>query len=230
MASNVHRTEDAMYGIGGSVTYPRVASYLADALGTTLDSLAAGVVIVADKGQILHANEAAKRMLDTKSPILSLGGCLAALQADATRELRKAIAAMESEAQRFGAAGIGVPLVEKDMSAATAHVLPLGRSPSRAPASVAIAAVFVTRVETALPVDVGIVARIFGFTPAETRLLKQLMAGASLMEAAAALGVSVATAKTHRNHIFMKAGVSRRTELLALIGRLIPPIRRVQGF
>jgi DNA-binding CsgD family transcriptional regulator len=88
--------------------------------------------------------------------------------------------------------------------------------------------VFVTRVETALPVDVGVAARIFRFTPAETRLLKQLMAGASLTEAAAALGVSVATVKTHRNHIFMKAGVSRRTELMALIGRLLPPIRRPQ--
>jgi DNA-binding CsgD family transcriptional regulator len=231
MASNVHRTEDAMRGIAGAPARAngRVASHLADALGTTLDSLAAGVVIVADRAEILHANDAAKRMLDVRSPILSLGGCLAALQADATRELRKAIAATASDGCSLGPGGIGVPLIEKDMSAATAHVLPLGhgRSPARAPG--AIAAVFVTRVETTLPADLGILARIFGFTPAETRLLKQLMAGASLTEAAAALGVSVATAKTHRSHIFMKAGVSRRTELLALVGRLLPPIRRVQG-
>ena len=219
-----------MHGIGGAATHPngRVASHLADALGTTLDSLAAGVVIVADRAQILHANEAAKRMLDIRSPILSLGGCLAGLQAETTRELRNAIAASASACSSIGAAGIGVPLVEKDMSAATAHVLPLGRGRSLAPASGASAAVFVTRVESP-PVDVGIVSRIFGFTPAETRLLKQLMVGASLNEAAAALGISVATAKTHRNHIFMKAGVSRRTDLLALIGRLLPPIRRVQG-
>ena len=219
-----------MHGIAGTPARAngRVASHLADALGTTLDSLAAGVVIVADRAEILHANAAAKRMLDVRSPILSLGGCLAALQADATRELRKAIAASAADGSSIGTGGIGVPLLEKDMSAATAHVLPLGHGRSRAPSG-AIAAVFVTRVEPALPIDVGIAARIFGFTPAETRLLKQLMAGASLAEAAAALGVSVATVKTHRNHIFMKAGVSRRTELLTLIGRLLPPIRRVQG-
>lgn len=230
MASNVHRTEDALHGIGGTMIRHdgRVASHLADALGTTLDSLAAGVVIVTDKGQILHANDAAKRMLDTKSPILSLGGCLAALQADATRELRKAIAA-SADGSSIGAAGIGVPLVERDMRAATAHVLPLGRYGSPPLASGAAAAIFVTRVETSLPVDVGVLARIFGFTPAETRLLKQLIAGASLMEAASALGISVATAKTHRNHIFMKANVSRRTELLALMGGLLPPLRRAQG-
>ena len=50
-----------------------------------------------------------------------------------------------------------------------------------------------------------------------------------MTEAAGSLGITEATAKTHRNHIFMKAGVSRRTELLALIGRLLPPIRRVQS-
>jgi DNA-binding CsgD family transcriptional regulator len=230
MASNVHRTEDAMQRIAGAPAHTngRVASHLADALRTTLDSLAAGVVIVADKAEILHANAAASRMLAVRSPILSLGGCLAALQADATRELRTAIAASGSDGSSIGPGGVGVPLVDKDMNAATAHVMPLGHGRSPAPASGAIAAVFVTRVETALPVDVGVAARIFRFTPAETRLLKHLMAGASLTEAAAALGVSVATVKTHRNHIFMKAGVSRRTELMALIGRLLPPIRRPQ--
>jgi DNA-binding CsgD family transcriptional regulator len=48
----------------------------------------------------------------------------------------------------------------------------------------------------------------------------------SLIEAASALGITEATARTHRNHIFTKTGVSRRTDLLALVGRLVPPIRR----
>jgi predicted nucleic acid-binding protein len=47
-----------------------------------------------------------------------------------------------------------------------------------------------------------------------------------LTEAASALGITEATARTHRNHIFTKTGVSRRTDLLALVGRLVPPIRR----
>jgi DNA-binding CsgD family transcriptional regulator len=76
------------------------------------------------------------------------------------------------------------------------------------------------------PVDIGTVARIYGLTPAETRVLQHLIAGASITEAATALGVSETTAKTHRNHIFLKTGVSRRTDLFALIARLVPPIRR----
>src|SRR5262245_24036906 len=62
------------------------------ALGATLDSVAVGVVIVADKGRILHANEAARRMLATASPIRASGGRLSALQADVTNELLRAIA------------------------------------------------------------------------------------------------------------------------------------------
>ena len=66
----------------------------------------------------------------------------------------------------------------------------------------------------------------YSLTPADARLVEQLISGASLTEAANALGIAEATARTHRNHIFTKTGVSRRTDLLALITRLIPPVRR----
>jgi Bacterial regulatory proteins, luxR family len=83
------------------------------------------------------------------------------------------------------------------MTAATAHVLPLANAGSHA-----------THPEH-MPT-----AAVF------------VIAGASLTEAANALGIAEATARTHRNHIFTKTGVSRRTDLLALITRLIPPVRR----
>jgi DNA-binding CsgD family transcriptional regulator len=204
----------------------KVKSHLFDALGRTLDSIVIGVIIVADHGRILHANQAAQRMLDARSPIVSLGGCLGALQGELTKELRQAIAAAQADATVIGAAGIGVPLVDKNMVAATAHVLPLAcdnRHTVRTDPHAA--AVFVTP-STVSPADVGTVARIFSLTPAEARLLQHLMSGVSLTEAATALGITEATARTHRNHIFTKTGVSRRTDLLALVGRLVPPIRR----
>jgi DNA-binding CsgD family transcriptional regulator len=205
----------------------KVKSYLFDALGRTLDSIVIGVIIVTDHGRILHANQAAQRMLDARSPIISLGGCLGALQGELTKELRQAIAAAQGDASVIGAAGIGVPLVDKNMITATAHVLPLAcgnRHASRADAQTA-AAVFVTP-STVSPADIGTVTRIFSLTPAEARLLQHLVSGVSLTEAASALGITEATARTHRNHIFTKTAVSRRSDLLALVGRLVPPIRR----
>ena len=197
------------------------------ALGATLDSIAVGVVIVADGGRILHANEAARAMLDARSPILASSGCLAAVHADATAELMKAIELARDNEGGIGATGIGVPLVFQDMAAATAHVLPLACGNLRTRlVQQATAAVFIAPADTPLPVDLGTVARMFGLTPAETRQLDQLMAGATLAEAAAALGVSKATARTHREHIFAKTGVSRRSDLVALVGRLVPPVLR----
>ena len=217
-------------GIGGKANPldDNAKSYLFEALGSTLDSIVMGVIIVADQGRILHTNQAAQRMLDARSPIVSLGGCLGALQAELTKELRRAIAAAQADASLIGVAGIGVPLVDKNMTAATAHILPLARGdrPARRSNAETAAAVFVTPASTASPADVGTVARIFSLTPAEVRLLQLLVSGASLMEAAAALGITEATARTHRNHIFTKTGVSRRTDLLSLVGRLVPPIRR----
>jgi DNA-binding CsgD family transcriptional regulator len=205
----------------------QVKVHLFDALGRTLDSIVIGVIIVADHGRILHANQAAQRMLDAKSPIISLGGCLGALQGELTKELRQAIAAAQADAGVIGAAGIGVPLVDKNMIAATAHVLPLacGNGHTARTDSQTAAAVFVTP-STVSPADIGTVTRIFSLTPAEARLLQHLVSGVSLTEAASALGITEATARTHRNHIFAKTGVSRRSDLLALVGRLVPPIRR----
>ena len=211
-------------GIGGS-TAPlddSAKSYLFEALGSTLDSIVIGVVIVGEQGRILHANQAAQRMFAARSPIVSLGGCLCALQGELTKELRRAIATAQQNPNGIPGSGIGVPLVDKHLAAATAHVLPLACGGRH----VSAAAVFVTPGGAALPAEIGTVARIFSLTPAEARLLQHLVTGASLTEAATALGVTEATARTHRNHIFAKTGVSRRNDLLVLVTRLVPPVRR----
>jgi DNA-binding CsgD family transcriptional regulator len=197
------------------------------ALGATLDSIAIGVAIVAGEGRILHTNEAASHMIEAGSPILASNGRLAALHPDVTNELRRAIALAQADEARIGAAGIGVPLVHRDMTAATAHVLPLARGDLRTRlVPQATAAIFIVPAGAPLPVDLGTVARIFGLTPTEARHLEQLIAGTTLAEGAATLGVSLATARTHREHIFEKTGVSRRSDLVALVERLLPPVRR----
>jgi len=200
-------------------------SALLDALRITLDSLSVGVIIVDCEARILHANQAARNMLDARSPIISLGGSLCASQANLTNELRQAIAMMQAIEHSSGTSTVGVPLVNKDMTAATAHVLPLVRHELRGdPAAQPTAAVFVASGSTSSRIDVGTVGRIFKLTPAEKRLLGFLLAGTRITEAAAALEVTEATAKCHLSHIFSKAGVSRWTDLMILIGHLIPPL------
>jgi PAS domain-containing protein len=102
--------EDAS-GVAACARCPAAAakSYLVEALGTTLDGIDVGVIIVNGDARILHANQAAKRMLDQRSLIVSLGGCLGALRADLTKELRTAIATAQIKNAHIGAVGIGSP-------------------------------------------------------------------------------------------------------------------------
>ena len=197
------------------------------ALGSALDSFAVGVVIVGDGGKILHKNEPAGGMLARGTPIVSNGGRLATLQPKTTSELSQAIAIAQTNEAGIGKLGIGIPLLDHAMKAATAHVLPLARGERRGRLMPqATAAVFVMPVDAPQPVDLGVVARMFSLTPAEGRLLSYLAAGASITEVAASLGIAEATAKTHRTHIFAKVGVKRRAELLTMLAQLIPPLRR----
>jgi DNA-binding CsgD family transcriptional regulator len=90
----------------------------------------------------------------------------------------------------------------------------------------AAAAVFITRAERDSSTDIRALARNFDLTAAEIRLLEQLTRNATLADAARTLRISQETARTHLAHIFSKTGVSRQADLLTLVDRLAPPIRR----
>jgi DNA-binding CsgD family transcriptional regulator/PAS domain-containing protein len=204
----------------------------AQALGSTLDTLAAGVIVVAEESRILHANDAARRMFQKGSPVRSQSGRLAARGAAAGAELAKAIELARRNEASIGATGIGVPLSDEAGEPAVAHVLPLARGDLRtrllpqATAAIFVTQAGVTRAEGAPLADIVAVAASIGLTPAEARVLERLLGGMSLVEAAAALGIAETTAKTHLSRIFAKTGVTRQAELVALLDRLVPPLRR----
>ena len=197
------------------------------ALGSTLDHLAAGVIVVGEGNRVLHANDSARRMFATGSPVRSLNGRLAARGTRAGAELPTAIDLARRNESGIGSTGIGVPLADESGEPAVAHVLPLARGDLRTRLMPqATAAIFVTRVEPAPAADIDAVAATFGLTPAETRVVRQLLLGMTMVDAAAALGIAESTAKTHLSRIFSKTGVARQSDLVALVHRLVPPLRR----
>jgi DNA-binding CsgD family transcriptional regulator/PAS domain-containing protein len=196
-----------------------------DTLVATLDTFIAGVVIVGEHGRILHANDAARRMLSEREPITAIDGILSARNAAANQELSAAIRLARDNEAQIGSSGLGVPLRCDEPS--VAHVLPLARGNVRTRLMPqATAAVFVTRAERESSADIRALARNFDLTAAELRLLEQLTRNATLTDAARTLHISQETARTHLAHIFSKTGVSRQADLLTLVDRLAPPIRR----
>jgi DNA-binding CsgD family transcriptional regulator/PAS domain-containing protein len=197
------------------------------AVAATLDNLSAGVVVVAKDSRILHANEAARLMFKTDGPVRSFKGKLSAMDGAAARELTEAIAFAQRDEAMIGATGIGIALKSASGAVAIAHVLPLAYGELRTRLMPqAIAAVFVMQTEDKLLADMSAIARNFGLTPAETHLLEHLAQGATLTDVSRILGISLTTAKTHLSHIFSKTGVTRQADLIALVNRLTPQIKR----
>lgn len=61
------------------------------------------------------------------------------------------------------------------------------------------------------------IALMLGLTPAEARLVSELSQGRTLVDAAAAIGVSANTAKSQLKSVFLKTGCKRQSELAALV-------------
>lgn len=205
-------------------------SVAAESLADTLDRLRLGVGILDQGGRILHANAAARGMMAEGLPIRSEGGRLAAGRPEETAALRGALALAARDEAELGATGLGLPLTGRDGETALAHVLPLSRRDRRQRlVPQAAAAVFVARRDGAAIPGLDGFARAFGLSPAESRLLERIVAGETPSEAARALAITLATAKTHLAHLLAKTGTARQADLRALVARLCPPVGSAPG-
>jgi DNA-binding CsgD family transcriptional regulator len=192
-------------------------------MAQTLDALRCAVLLTDERGTILHANRAAEMMLQNGGPIHSAKGILRANLSSAASDLHAALAVAARDEPGISRTGAAIRLTAPAMPPVFAHVLPLTRSDVRTQLEpAAVAAVFI-----GAPVDeqdgAAMAAAAFGLTPAETRVLKSLLAGRPLAETATALGITRSTANAHLDHIFVKTGVSRQADLIRLAIELISP-------
>ncbi|MBB3018054.1 DNA-binding CsgD family transcriptional regulator [Microvirga lupini] len=197
-------------------------------LAETLDKLRCGVVLADRQGRILHANCAAATMLRNGSPIRDVKGALGARNPAAARELRNAITLATQDEARLGQTGLAIRLTGADEAPVYAHVLPVSGGALRTRLQPdAVAAIFIGAPHEQQD-GAQLLMVAFGLTAAEARVLEGILAGRSLPQTAAHLGVAPSTAKTHLDHIFAKTGASRQTELIRLAMQMMLPVRRTQ--
>ncbi len=197
------------------------------ALTDTLDSLAVPIVLVDEKGGIVHANLPARTLLADGDPITSERGMLRAGASTAARALDGAIAQAAQSETRMGKVGIDVPVPFADGRPGFAHVLPIGASAVRgALGPRAAAAVFFSPSSEPQRPPSKAWAAAFGFTPSEMKLLDLLVQGHTVSQAARMLGVADGTVRTHLIRLMAKAGVSRQADLIRLVLQLSPPVRQ----
>jgi DNA-binding CsgD family transcriptional regulator len=133
-----------------------------------------------------------------------------------------ALAIAQASAQR-GETNPPLNLVTTGMESYALYVLPLGVASDKsrlgvfAGASVLVLAVGYT---TRTPVNPDILEKLFGLTPAESRLASLIGTGIAPREAASLLNITEETARTVLKRVFSKANVARQPELVALLNRL----------
>jgi len=193
----------------------------------SLDLIATGVVLVDADARVIHANRAARAMLTARSPIRSERGELRTNLPETTAALKAAIAKCAGNEAAIGSAGIGIPAPQADGDPALIHVLPLMSGDVRGRiAPRASAALFISPAPDGMGSRAAALGTLFSLTPAEVRTLERLIAGDTLAEAAATLGVSITTVRTHLARIFDKTGTSRQAELIGLAAKFSPPVGR----
>jgi DNA-binding CsgD family transcriptional regulator len=107
-----------------------------------------------------------------------------------------------------------------------AHVLPLIEGPRRRTGSAytAVAAVFVQKASFDLPSSREVIARSYKLTPTELRVLFAIVQVGGVPKVSEAMGISVATVKTHLRRLFAKTGTDRQADLVKLVAAYANPL------
>ncbi len=190
-----------------------------------LDGLAAGMILVDGQGRIVHLNAAADRLVSEGDAVLIRDGRLIATQKAASAALAESFAAAASGGG-IGVRGISVPIETRMGAHFVAHVLPLTSGARREAGAhyAATAAVFVHPTTLHVPAAPELMAKAFGLTLSELRVLLTITQVGGVGETADALGIGEATVKTHLHRIFSKTGTARQADLVKLIAGFAGPL------
>jgi DNA-binding CsgD family transcriptional regulator len=190
----------------------------------TLDGLSAGIFLVDARCRIVHANAAGRDMLCADDFLRSISGTLVARDIRTNQVLREIFGGNINV--EIAARKNALCLTARDGERFVAHVLPLS-SVARTVAHVAIkavAALFVRKVGFDGQAYGDSLARAFGLTPAELRVLLSIVEVGGVPETSETLGVAESTVKTHLYRVFSKTGANRQADLVKLAAGFSNPL------
>lgn len=188
----------------------------ADGVLQVLTGVGTAVVITDEQARILFVNQPAEHILQAGQGLSFAAGVLRAT----THSLNNRLHALIAEAGMVGGksgqwSGLhGTLSIHRDQEPLSVLVLPL-RVPTphlgpRRPAAI----VFINDPEKKPIPRQQHLARLYGLTKAEARLLEALLEGDTLQDFAGRLGISINTIRTQLTHILDKTGCRGQADLI----------------
>jgi PAS domain-containing protein len=155
-----------------------------------LEHLSTGVIIVDGDGRVIDLNQSGERVLQRNDGLVLRHGKLRALRENESAKLRKVLAAAAADEKRV--TSVAHLLVSRRTHRAPYAVSIAPLATTGTPHASSLASVFVTDPEAIPPTDREL-KELFGWSPAETQLVRALMAGKSLPDVAVEFGLSSTT-------------------------------------
>lgn len=189
------------------------------ALEEVVENLVVGVVILDERGEVTHANAAARRIDERQDGLRLTDRRLRAMYPDDDRDLQIAIANAMAIANRTDDHAAATLSLRRAADDATHAVLvnPGPGKRSSSPFRAAAAIVMIGDPESSIGAAPELIARLYGLTMAEARLARAVACGASLDAFAQERGISVSTARWTMKRILAKTGARRQADLVRLL-------------
>jgi DNA-binding CsgD family transcriptional regulator len=181
-----------------------------------VEALALGVILLDADRRVIQANRVANAVLTRRHWLTVVDGRLRTIHHGSLGLLSWRIA----EAARTGA-GVGLdPGTVLRLRAPGGAALPVLIAPFRVATGAwgarrPTAALLFRDPDSAVAPQGASISAVYDLSPAEGRLVAQLVAGDSLTEAARRAGISLNTAKTQLKSVFARTGFTRQAQLVA---------------
>jgi DNA-binding CsgD family transcriptional regulator len=200
-------------------------------LRDTFARLNMGIVLLDGLGRIVFSNETAKRFF-LNGPLEASGERLTTRSMPDRRILQVAIdAALQIRADQAVTANPRPILLQTEQRPTVAvYVLPMRTSFAPAVEQFLVrsqAIVLIVELTAGDPADPALVRDLLGLTLGEARVAALVAAGISPRDAAQKLGISEETARTVLKRVYTKSGISRQSELAALVAKAAMGIQQL---
>jgi DNA-binding CsgD family transcriptional regulator/PAS domain-containing protein len=193
-----------------------------------IEQLPVGVMLLTSEGYALHANQAARAVLDAGDGLTLRKGRLSSSHPEHARHIARAVES--AAALRHGRVlGTGAPLHLTRPSGRAAYTLIFAPTGARAQIALdqsRIAEVIVLLHDPAQVLDIpaDVFQRYFRFTPAEARLAQGLLQGLSIDDIALRHELSRETIRSELKRVFRKTGVNSQADLVRFLLAGLAPL------
>lgn len=180
----------------------------------TLDRLHIGTIILDETQHILRTNAAARELMAAKDGLRNVNGMIEGCYASDSRNIRDLLARTANDPDMMLTQSLSRPDTDRKLGIVVRSIPLIASSEGKVRPAWAL---FLRDPDARSGSMIDAIQQMFDFTRAEATLAAELANGLTLDEAADAMGIKRNTARAHLRSVFVKAGVTRQTELVRIL-------------